>query len=50
MLRLLISVFVSPETVQSAEWKALISDPIIKKKVAMVAVDEAHCISEWLIV
>ena len=44
-----IAVFVSPETVQSPEWKALMCDPVTKKRVVMVAVDEAHCIAEWLI-
>ena len=50
MLVVLIAVFVSPETVsQSAEWHTLVSDPVVKRKISMVAVDEAHCISEWLI-
>jgi superfamily II DNA helicase RecQ len=32
--------------VQSIEWKTLLSDPDVKRKIVMVAVDEAHCISE----
>lgn len=43
-----VAVFISPA--QLAEWKDLFADPKVKGKVALVAVDEAHCISEWLIV
>ena len=45
-----ITVFISPETAQLAEWKVLFSDPILRAKIAVVAVDEAHCISEWYII
>ena len=45
---ILIAVFISPETVQSKEWRQLFTE--LKGKVAVVAVDEAHCISEWLII
>ena len=47
---MLIAVFISPETAQLAEWKVLFSDPILRAKIAVVAVDEAHCISEWYII
>lgn len=32
-----------------AEWRKMFSDPKVNGKIAVVAVDEAHCISEWLI-
>lgn len=35
------------ETAQRKEWRALLSD--LKGKIATVAIDEAHCIFEWLI-
>ena len=41
------TVFISPETSLSAEWKTVFL--AVKGKVALVAVDEAHCIPEWLI-
>ena len=49
-LGLTIAVFVSPETILSTEWRDLLSDSTVKRRIVMVAVDEAHCISEWLIV
>ena len=39
---MLIAVFISPETAQLAEWKVLFSDPILRAKIAVVAVDEAQ--------
>ena len=38
-------VFMSPETATTNPWRNLFS----KGKIAVVAVDEAHCISEWLV-
>lgn len=42
-----ITVFISPETAQSKEWRSLFCE--LKGRIATVAVDEAHCIPEWLI-
>ena len=36
----------SPETSQVREWRSVLSGEIFK---VVVAVDEAHCISEWLV-
>ena len=41
-------VFMAPETAVSPPWRDLFSTPVFKEKLAEVAVDEAHCISEWL--
>ena len=42
-------VFMSPETLQVREWRSVLSSEVFKKQVVLVAVDEAHCISEWLV-
>ena len=42
-------MFVSPELVQLSEWKDMLSGSAMKSKLCMVAIDEAHCISEWLV-
>lgn len=44
------AVFVSPETAQSTDWKLMFTDHELKGKISLIAVDEAHCISEWLII
>ena len=44
----IILVFMSPETLQVREWRSVLSGKGFKKQVVLVAVDEAHCISEWL--
>lgn len=41
-------VFLAPETAVSPTWREVFSTPVFKEKLAVVAVDEAHCISEWL--
>ena len=45
-LLLFILVFMSPETATTSRWRKLFKDGTI----GMVAIDEAHCISEWLVV
>lgn len=42
------AVFTPPETAVSPPWRDLFSTPVFKEELAEVAVDEAHCISEWL--
>jgi len=44
----LISVFMSPETAVDPPWRELFSKPVFQQNAVMVAVDEAHCIHEWL--
>ena len=36
----------SPETAISPHWRALFT---AKKQLALVAIDEAHCIVDWLV-
>ena len=38
----------APETAICLRWRAAFSTPVLKERLAMVAVDETHCISEWL--
>ena len=39
----------SPESVQVREWRSVLSSEVLKERLVLVAVDEAHCISEWLV-
>ena len=39
------SVFMSPETAITKPWRKLFKEG----KIAIIAIDEAHCISEWLV-
>ena len=42
-------VFMSPETATTNPWCRMFSDNYVKKHVVLVAVDEAHCISDWFV-
>ena len=42
-------VFLSPELLQLLEWKKVMSSKVFSEKLAIVAIDEAHCIAEWLV-
>ena len=37
----------SPETAVAAEWRRVFTNAYVKLKLALIAVDEAHCITEW---
>ena len=40
-------VFMSPECATSKPWCSVFEDKYVKKHLVLVAVDEAHCISDW---
>ena len=42
-----VSVFMSPETAVCPPWRGIFQSPYFKQHLALVAVDEAHCIPEW---
>ncbi len=42
-------VFMSPETVVSAPWRQFFTTPFAKQHLVLVAVDEANCITDWLV-
>ena len=46
---IILSVFMSPETIVLKQWKKLFADKSVQKRVCIVAIDEAHCIVEWLV-
>ena len=37
----------SPETAVAAEWRRVFTNAYVKLKLALIAIDEAHCITEW---
>ena len=39
----------SPETAVAAERRKMFTDSYVKQKLMLVAIDEAHCIHEWLV-
>ena len=42
----MILVFLSPESLQLPVWRDTLSNSVFKKRLALVAIDEAHCIVE----
>lgn len=44
---LLSIVFMSPEVAVNPPWRNILRAPHFKEHLALVAIDEAHCIPEW---
>ena len=42
-------VLMSPETATSAPWRNVFGEQYLKANLCSVAVDESHCIVEWLV-
>ena len=42
-------VFMSPEAATTKPWRELFKSPMFRKHLVLLAVDEAHCISEWYV-
>ena len=42
-------VFMSPETAVSTEWRKVFTHSYVKQHLVLICIDEAHCISEWLV-
>ena len=40
----------APETALDPQWVDIFSTPSFRKNLALIAIDEAHCICEWLAV
>ncbi len=40
----------SPETAICPPWRGVFTAEYVKKHLALVAIDEAHCIVDWLVV
>lgn len=45
-----ILVFMSPEIAVNPPWRNIFKTPVFKERLSVLAIDEAHCISEWLVV
>ena len=45
---IILPVFLSPENATRPPWRNIFQSPFFKKHLILVAVDEAHCIPEWL--
>ena len=41
-------MLMSPETAALPPWCGVFLDKDFRKKLTLIAVDEAHCIAEWL--
>ena len=39
----------APETAVSSPWRDIFSTALFQRNLVLVAIDEAHCISEWLV-
>jgi superfamily II DNA helicase RecQ len=44
-----VVVFLSPELAVHSPWRNMFQTAHFKKHLALIAVDEAHCIPEWLV-
>ena len=40
-------VFMSPEIAVVPTWRNIFKSPVFRENLCLVAVDEAHCITEW---
>ena len=40
-------VFMSPEVAVVPPWRNIFKSPVFRENLCLVAVDEAHCITEW---
>ena len=45
----LILVFMSPESATTDPWRQVFGSRCFVSNLAIIAVDEAHCIVEWLV-
>ena len=45
----LFIVFISPESATSKPWRGLFSSAVFRTNLVLLAIDEAHCISEWYV-
>ena len=43
-------MFLSPEVLELPAWRKVLSNKTFNDRLAIVAVDEAPCIAEWLVV
>ena len=46
---ILFAVFMSPECAIKPPWRLIYTTPYGKNNIVLVAVDEAHCIEDWLV-